>query len=127
MKRMRMVPIYKAAAVAVVAIAAVAAGSAYAQSAVLTDNAGMALYISAMDSVRTSQCYGACAAPQPTTDFRLISRDGEVSDLAARDRKPEDARGDTTAHVGHLGAPSEKQAGSAPRRTFYIPGGSRSY
>lgn len=88
MKSLRMIP-----AAAVVAVIAAASGSALAQTqwvdGLLSDEAGVPLYISKREAPGTSECYGTClnfyvpykAAPdaKPSGDHSLIKRnDGSL-------------------------------------------------
>jgi predicted lipoprotein with Yx(FWY)xxD motif len=105
-------------AVAVTALAAFA-GQAGADSRVLTDKAGMTVYIFDKDSAGKSACYGDCAAAWPPVpadslaagaDVSVIARDdggnqaaikGKPLYLFSGDKKPGDVKGDNVQNVWH--------------------------
>ena len=118
MRSIRIADVYMAAAVA--AVATTLSGPVYAESAVLTDNAGMTVYTFDQDSAGTSACYGDCAAAWPPVtadnmpadpELGVISRDDGTKQAAHKDkplylfvgdRRPGDVNGDNVQNVWHV-------------------------
>lgn len=129
-------------AAAVAAVAATLSGPAHAESTVLTDSAGMTVYIFDKDSADRSACYGGCAATWPPvavdsmptgSQFSAISRDdgtnqavyqGKPLYLFAGDRKPGDVNGDNVQNVWHVvpKTGAKKAAQPSPAASSYGSG-----
>jgi predicted lipoprotein with Yx(FWY)xxD motif len=125
MRTTRLSKLCRSAALAAITSAAIVSGQAFAQSALLTDNAGMTVYTFEKDPAGKSVCYGRCAStwqPVPVgsmpagRDFTVIAREdgtrqagykGKPLYLFAGDKWPGETRGDNIQSVWHVIARSD--------------------
>jgi predicted lipoprotein with Yx(FWY)xxD motif len=133
MRTTRLSKLYKTAAVAAITSAAIMSGQAFAQSAVVTDQAGMTVYTFDKDPAGKSVCYGGCASTWPPVaaadiplgpDFGPVARAdgtpqagyrGKPLYLFSGDKEPGDTSGDNIQNVWHVIPRSAvSSAGSEP-------------
>jgi predicted lipoprotein with Yx(FWY)xxD motif len=140
MRTTQLSKLYKTGALAAITSAAIVSGQAFAQSAVLTDKAGMTVYTWDKDAAGKSACYGGCAKTWPPVaaanmppgpDFSVIARDDETPQQAgykgkplylfSGDKRPGDTTGDNRQNVWHVISRSGVSSGSRAPSTSYRP------
>jgi predicted lipoprotein with Yx(FWY)xxD motif len=143
MRTTRLSKLCKSAAVAAIASAAIVSAHVFAQSAVVTDQAGMTVYTFDKDGAGKSVCYGRCASTWPPVaaadiprgpEFGVVARAdgteqagyrGKPLYLFSGDKEPGDISGDNLQNVWHVIPQSTVSGASSEPETIWRGAGYR--